>query len=331
MTDKVAVIIPFYQEEPGILRRALDSVCAQTGVSNVEVIVVDDGSPVPAREELRDLNVPQHVSWRVLEQNNAGPGTARNTGLDRVGDDTRYVAFLDSDDAWTADHLCRAVAALAKGYDFYFSNYFAIGQVDSAFERNEGIGMGLHPRISGLHDIHEYCGDFFSQQVLQPVATHTSTVVYRYADFRRLRFSEKLVHACEDKLFWLEIAADKPKIAFSSRPECHNGLGANIYHGTRWGTGKALKVLYCDIMYNKEVSKKYKLDAQLKIFSKKCLKVLRRDFASNLLHIIRRRERFDPKIVFNYYMNDPTSIFRLFVVASLIVAEKIGVRVRRRQ
>ena len=45
VTDKIAVIIPFYQEEPGILRRALVSVCAQTGVSDIEVIAVDDVQP----------------------------------------------------------------------------------------------------------------------------------------------------------------------------------------------------------------------------------------------------------------------------------------------
>lgn len=51
MTDKIVIIILYYPEEPGILRRAIESVCAQTGVSDVKVIVVDDGSPVLARED----------------------------------------------------------------------------------------------------------------------------------------------------------------------------------------------------------------------------------------------------------------------------------------
>ena len=77
MTDKIAVIIPYYQREPNILRRAVQSVCAQEGVSDLEVFVVDDGSPVSARKELSDLFVPPHVSLKILEQDNAGPGAAR--------------------------------------------------------------------------------------------------------------------------------------------------------------------------------------------------------------------------------------------------------------
>ena len=50
----VAVIIPYYQNRAGILRRALDSVMNQRLSSDVsvDIIVVDDGSPHPARLEI---------------------------------------------------------------------------------------------------------------------------------------------------------------------------------------------------------------------------------------------------------------------------------------
>jgi succinoglycan biosynthesis protein ExoW len=43
----VAVIIPYYQRDPGILRRALDSVRGQElpDAVRVHVYLVDDGSP----------------------------------------------------------------------------------------------------------------------------------------------------------------------------------------------------------------------------------------------------------------------------------------------
>lgn len=325
MNSKISVIIPVYQEESGILRRAIRSVCAQAGVSDVEVIVVDDGSRVPASEDVRGLTIPSHISLRILEQNNAGPGAARNKGLDGVGNDTRYVAFLDSDDEWTPDHLCRAVATLRRGYDFYFSNYFETGQQISAIERNKQIDIWSHPRITGLHDIHEYCGDFFSQQFMRPV-TCTSTVVYRYTNFRGLRFSEKLIYACEDKFCWLQIAATKPRIAFSSRPECRAGRGANIYYGTKWGTAKALKVLYCNALYNKEVEKEYNLDDKLKAFNRRQLKGVRQNFVSSLLHVVMEGKKLDLRFVFYFFVKDPTSIFVLFLVASRIIARKIRSR-----
>ena len=322
MANKIAVIIPFYQEQPGILRRTIESVCAQSGVANVEVIVVDDGSPVPACEELRDLTIPDHLSLRVVEQHNAGPGAARNKGLDGVTDDTRYIAFLDSDDEWTTDHLCRALAALTRGYDFYFSNMFEIGQETSAFERNKRIDIRSHPRISGLDDIHEYCGDLFSQQIMHPVID-TPTVVYRYANFRRIRFSERLLNACEDHLCWLEFAAKKPRIAFSSRPGCRAGRGVNVFFGIKWGTEESLRSHYYSFMYKREVDKKYNLSDELRSFNNCSLREIRNNFAYDLLHIIRVRGKLDLNIVFHYYLEDPKSIFRLFFVASRIIAKKI--------
>lgn len=44
MDAKISVIIPLYQEAPGILRRAVKSIRALTGLSGVEVVVADDGS-----------------------------------------------------------------------------------------------------------------------------------------------------------------------------------------------------------------------------------------------------------------------------------------------
>ena len=44
MARKVSVITPFFQRQPGLLRRAIGSVANQKGLTaTVEVIVVDDG------------------------------------------------------------------------------------------------------------------------------------------------------------------------------------------------------------------------------------------------------------------------------------------------
>jgi succinoglycan biosynthesis protein ExoW len=56
--QELAVIIPFFQHESGLLARALDSVASQhipEGWS-VEVIVVDDGSPRQAQDEARSVS-----------------------------------------------------------------------------------------------------------------------------------------------------------------------------------------------------------------------------------------------------------------------------------
>ena len=44
MQPKISVVIPYYQREPGILRKAIVSAIRQTGVGPMEIIVVDDNS-----------------------------------------------------------------------------------------------------------------------------------------------------------------------------------------------------------------------------------------------------------------------------------------------
>ena len=50
-SGRFKVVIAYYQREPGILRRAVRSALEQR-VEELEVIVVDDESPVPAETEL---------------------------------------------------------------------------------------------------------------------------------------------------------------------------------------------------------------------------------------------------------------------------------------
>src|SRR4051794_37096189 len=109
---KVAVIIPFFQRKPGLLSNAVNSALKQKVDATLELIIVDDGSPIPAETELRDF-LPKHQSEITLvKQANAGCYPASNTALEHIRPDTDIVAFLDSDDIWTETHLQNAVWAL---------------------------------------------------------------------------------------------------------------------------------------------------------------------------------------------------------------------------
>ena len=134
------------------------------------MIVVDDASPVPAADEMAALPaaaMPHPV--QVIRQPNAGPGGARNAGLDALPADARYVAFLDSDDEWSEDHLARAVAALQAGYDFYFADHIQLGSDVGAFARAGRIDPERHPRIAPPHEgLHAFSGDLFDQIFTNP-------------------------------------------------------------------------------------------------------------------------------------------------------------------
>lgn len=136
---RFTVVIPYYQKQHGILGRALASVFAQT-YQDFDLVIVDDESPYPIDQELAEISQEQKDRIIVIKQSNGGPGGARNTGLDNVPDGTDYVAFLDSDDIWTPDHLRNAAFALQTyGGECYWASmqasdefyyHFAISELE---------------------------------------------------------------------------------------------------------------------------------------------------------------------------------------------------------
>jgi glycosyltransferase involved in cell wall biosynthesis len=76
----------------------LDSVLSQ-GISDLQVIVVDDGSTDSTRSVVESYG-PQ---VEYVYQQNAGPAAARNNGVGRCRG--AILCFLDSDDVWLPDKL----------------------------------------------------------------------------------------------------------------------------------------------------------------------------------------------------------------------------------
>lgn len=91
-TPLVSVIVPVYKVEEYI-HECIESILNQT-YSNIEVLIVNDGTPDRSIEVIRDLLVDPRVS--VINQHNQGLSAARNTGLENASG--RYVSFIDSDD-----------------------------------------------------------------------------------------------------------------------------------------------------------------------------------------------------------------------------------------
>ena len=77
---QVSVVIPVYNIEAH-LRQCLDSVAGQT-LSDLEVICVDDGSTDTSPAILEEY-AQKDPRFQVVRQANAGPGAARNRGMER--------------------------------------------------------------------------------------------------------------------------------------------------------------------------------------------------------------------------------------------------------
>ena len=104
----VSTVIPVYNRAR-LLIDSVDSVIAQT-YRPIEIILVDDGSTDETPTVLADLVRRWPDLVQVVSQANAGPGPARQRGLELAKGD--FVQFLDSDDLLLPEKFSHQVAAL---------------------------------------------------------------------------------------------------------------------------------------------------------------------------------------------------------------------------
>ncbi len=98
MSDiQVSVVIPAFNCV-GTIRRAIDSVLGQTRPVE-QIIVVDDGSTDGTSVVVSEYGGRIEYFW----QPNAGPGAARNKGIQEATQS--WIAFLDADDEWMPEKL----------------------------------------------------------------------------------------------------------------------------------------------------------------------------------------------------------------------------------
>ncbi|NNU16645.1 glycosyltransferase [Parvularcula sp. ZS-1/3] len=101
-----SIIIPTYGR-PEQIAACVESLRGLEGPS-FEVVVVDDGSPEPVM--IDPALYADDFALRVIRQENAGPGAARNRGANEAHG--RYLAFTDDDCRPCPDWLERYLAVL---------------------------------------------------------------------------------------------------------------------------------------------------------------------------------------------------------------------------
>ena len=94
------------------LNTTLRSIQEQT-YCDFEVLCVNDGSSDSSLQILEEFSRTDE-RFRVFSQENSGPGTARNTGLDKAAGN--YVIMLDADDVYEPT-LLEELYESAKTYD----------------------------------------------------------------------------------------------------------------------------------------------------------------------------------------------------------------------
>ena len=184
----VSVIVPTFNRG-WILKKAIDSVCAQR-FTDFELIVVDDGSS----DETPDLLRVYGDRIRAVRQANRGVSAARNAGIRQARGE--LIALLDSDDTWLPGKLAAQVAffdALPKA---------RICQTEEIWMRN---GVRVNPGRR-----HRKPSGMIFERSLALCLVSPSAVMMRRSLFDEVGGFDESLPACEDYDLWLRIAWKYP-------------------------------------------------------------------------------------------------------------------------
>lgn len=106
----VSVVIPSYQHAPYV-QNAVESVLQQT-ITDIEVIVVDDGSTDGTPDIVAGIRDSRLQLVRLADNRR---DHARNIGLSLASG--RYIAFQNSDDEWLPDKLAKQLVVMESRQD----------------------------------------------------------------------------------------------------------------------------------------------------------------------------------------------------------------------
>ena len=201
MQPLISIIIPIYNVEQ-YLRRCVDSVLQQT-YTNLEIILVDDGSPDNCGR-ICDEYAQADSRVRVIHKTNGGLSSARNAGLDIMTGE--YLMFVDSDDYLSLDCVEYLFEIIKR-----FSAQISIGNYTETRSNQYEFKQGQEclELISGR----ECCERQYGENSVQYISSCFK--LYARAIFAELRFPEGLLHEDEGTTYKALYSCDK--VAVSQR------------------------------------------------------------------------------------------------------------------
>ena len=187
--EKVSVIIPTYNRE-NVIERSIRSVLNQT-YTNLEVIVVDDGSKDNTEKIVKSINDDRIIYYK---QKNGGASSARNTGVKLAS--ANYIAFHDSDDSWRVDKLEKQMKYLTENPH--------LGMIYCNYQMHKMDGT-TYVVPQGARIIGNLSGDMFLT-ILINNTIGTPTMLMKKEIFEELGGFDTSLHCLEDWDFAVRFA-----------------------------------------------------------------------------------------------------------------------------
>ena len=183
--NTVSIIMPAYNAEQ-FISDAIDSVLAQTH-QDWELLIVNDCSQDNTDKVVEAYCARDERIKFFSNEINSGPAKTRNNAINRaVG---RFIAFLDSDDAWSPKKLeLQLRVMIENGFVFTYTGYHRISE--------DGLVSGVPIPVPSTLNY---------SQLLKKTAIVTSSVVLDLAAIGKIQMKDTYY---DDFACWLEIMSN---------------------------------------------------------------------------------------------------------------------------
>lgn len=186
--DTISTVIPSFNHG-ALLPRAIESVFAQQGELNLDVIIVDDGS-TDATPLVCEQLLHTYPKLRVVRKPNGGLSSARNTGIRAAFGD--FIHFLDADD-YIEPSMYLKMTRLLNQHPAAAIAYCGFEAIDLAGgDRSRSAGERIN-------------GDIRERLLLGNLGPVHALLIRRHA-IEATGFFDETLASCEDWDYWLRMA-----------------------------------------------------------------------------------------------------------------------------
>lgn len=188
MEPLISVIIPVYNVKK-YLRRCVESVIGQS-YKNLEIILVDDGSPDGCFEICEQLK-QEDERIVVLHKENGGLSDARNTGIDIARGE--YIMFVDSDDYINSNMAESLYKRIKEEHsEMAIANFAFVDERDAVCKESANV-------VNEVWDKKRFWSEMYGGKHIFCVVAWNK--LYRADLFKTIRFPKNRLHEDEFVIF----------------------------------------------------------------------------------------------------------------------------------
>jgi len=216
--EKISIIVPVYKIKEPYLRKCIESLIHQS-LSNLEIILVDDGSPDKSGR-ICDEYANNDNRIKVIHQSNKGVSAARNAGIKEATG--TWITFVDADD-WIEMDTCEMAFIRAEKLKIdilifgVYVNYedrvlkhpFYERDID-CFDSHLKQDVELRTMLTKNHAF-EYDKGF-----IYTGCTCAKLINRNFLEDSKILFNENLVRG-EDLVFYLNLYEKSQKISYYNK------------------------------------------------------------------------------------------------------------------